>query len=98
MEACRRSLDHLLEVISSWAKLQKCVSWLVRFVHYLRSKEESQQVFLSKEINLDEMKRASKSIVRLVQSQYFPDERLALESQKIKPNSRLIITLLSYTY
>ena len=41
-------LDHLLEVISSWSKLQKCVSWLVRFVHYLRSKEESQQVFFPK--------------------------------------------------
>ena len=37
------------------------------------------------------MKRSFKSIVRLVQSQYFPDERLALESQKkIKPNSKLI--------
>ena len=84
-------LDHILEDISSWSKLQKCVSWLVRFVHYLRSTEESQQVFLSEEINLDEMKRACKSIVRLVQSQYFQDERLALESQKkIKPKSRLI--------
>ena len=68
-----------------------CVSWLLRFVHYLRSKDESQQVFLPKEISLDEIKRASKSVVRMVQSQYFQDERLALESEKrVNPNSRLI--------
>ena len=84
-------LDHQLKDISSWSKLQKCVSWLLRFVRYLKPKDESAQVSFPKEVSLDEMKTASKCIVRMVQGQQFQDEILSLKSgKKIKPNSRLI--------
>ncbi len=84
-------LDHLLKDVSSWSKLQKCVSWLLRFVRYLRLKDEPQRVVSHKEITLEEIKGASTAIVRMVQRQHFQDEILALESgKKIKPDSRLI--------
>ena len=62
----------------------------LRTVQYLRVKDESQQIVFPKELSLDEMKRACKFIVRMVQTQYFQDERLALESEKkVEQNSRL---------
>ena len=84
-------LDNLLKNVSSWSKLQKCVSWLLRFVRYLRLKDKSQRALSPKEIIPDEIKGASMAIVRMVQRQHFQDEILALESgKKNKPESRLI--------
>ena len=84
-------LDHLVKDGSSWSKLQKSVSWLLRFVRYLRLKDESQRVLPPKEITLDELKKASAAIIRMVQGQHYPDEILALESgRRIKPDSSLL--------
>lgn len=85
------NLGQLLNDVSSWSKLQRCVSWLARFVRHLRSKEETRRASFPKEISLAEMKEASTSIVRMVQSQHFQDEFLALQSgKKIKADSRLM--------
>ena len=85
------NLGQLLNDVSSWSKLQRCVSWLARFVRHLRSKEETRRASFPKEISLAEMKEASTSIVRMVQSHHFQDEFLALQSgKKIKADSRLM--------
>ena len=84
-------LDHLVKDGLSWSKLQKSVSWLLRFVRYLRLKDESQRVLPPKEITLDELKKASAAIIRMVQGQHYPDEILALESgRRIKPDGSLL--------
>lgn len=39
-------LDQLLKALSSWPKLQRCISWLSRFVQYLQSKDKSRRTLL----------------------------------------------------
>ncbi|XP_028390646.1 uncharacterized protein LOC114515563 [Dendronephthya gigantea] len=84
-------LFQLLNDLSSWSKLQRYISWLVRLMRHLRTKAKSQVASFPKEISLTEMKEASTSIVKVVQNQYFQDELSALKSgMKIKSDSRLV--------
>ena len=84
-----QGLPWLLKRLSSWPKLQRCVSWLIRSVTFLQHK--STPLFCPNQITLIEMKVAARVIIKLAQLEYFQSEILALESErKIKSNSRLV--------
>ncbi|XP_074653624.1 uncharacterized protein LOC141907780 [Tubulanus polymorphus] len=50
---------------SSWYRLTKCVTWMLRYVNKLQSSEP---------ISVLEMRSAEKSILKIIQKWHFPDE------------------------
>jgi hypothetical protein len=86
---CDSALAQLLKRLSSWSKLQRCVSWLIWFVQLIQ--HQSTTPSSSTRVTLHEMQNAARLIVKFVQKEYFPDELLALTSnKKIKSSSRLV--------
>ena len=83
-------LDELMRKFSSWPRLVQNVSWLIRFVHFVKSKCSVPTTANRGKIRLAETLAASTAIVKTVQRQYFQEELKALESARpIKKNSRL---------
>jgi hypothetical protein len=68
--------DELLERYSSWYALQKGVSWLLRFISFLRQRKHTriQQKALSGRLLVREIRVATVKIVKYVQQQCFQDE------------------------
>lgn len=84
------SLVELLKKFSSWPKLIRSVTWLIRFVHFVKSKRSTPPKAITSKISLMEMHTASKIIIKLVQRQYFQEELEALRSGRpVKNSSKL---------
>ena len=66
------------------------ITWLIRFVHFVKSKRSVPPTVNHGKIGLAETLAASKAIVKTVQRQYFQEDLEALESGKpIKKDSKL---------
>lgn len=75
---------------SSWPQLVRSITWLIRFVHFVKSKRSVPPTVNHGKIGLAETLAASKAIVKTVQRQYFQEDLEALESGKpIKKDSML---------
>lgn len=80
-------LDLFLRRYSSWPRLQTLVSWLLRFVQYIKNKNILPK---SRGICIVEMRNSTRKIVQLVQRQYFPEEIDSLSSGlQVKGHSKL---------
>ena len=84
------SLDKLMRRFSLWPQLVRSISWLIRFVHFVKSKRSVPPTANHGKIGLAETLAASKAIEKTVQRQYFQEDLEALESGKaIKKDSKL---------
>ncbi|XP_015756981.1 PREDICTED: uncharacterized protein LOC107336419 [Acropora digitifera] len=83
-------LDELMRRFSSWPQLVRSVTWLIRFVHFVKSKRSVPPTLNHGKIGLAETLTASKAIVKTVQRQYFQEDLEALGSgEPIKKDSKL---------
>ena len=81
-------VDLLLQRYSSWSRLLRVMSWVLRFVKPLK-KEKPERV-VGRTLTLVELQRASEVITRLVQHQHFREEYMALkEGRQVKCSSSL---------
>ena len=81
-------IDVLLQRYSSWSRLLKVMSWVLRFVE--RSRKKFPAYLKSSTLQLVEIQQTSQEIVRLVQRQHFHEEYLCLkEGRHVKCNSKL---------
>jgi len=81
-------IDVLLQRYSSWSRLIKVMSWVLRFVQ--RSRKKVPAYLNASTLPLVEIQQTSQEIVRLVQSQHFHEEYLCLkEGRQVKCNSNL---------
>ena len=81
-------VDLLLQRYSSWSRLLRVMSWVLRLVKPL--KKEKPECVIGGTVTLDELQRASEAITRLVQRQHFREEYMALkEGRQVKCNSSL---------
>ena len=67
-------IDLSLQRYSSWSRLLRVMSWLLRFVK--RFRKETPEYLASSTLKLMELQRASREIVHLVQRQHFLEEYL----------------------
>ena len=72
--------DHLLTHYSSWNKLKRAVSWLIRFVDWIRHGRKN--TANSKNVKLSDLQRAEKVIVHHVQHKCYHEELEILKSDK----------------
>ncbi|XP_068741884.1 uncharacterized protein [Montipora capricornis] len=80
--------DLSLQRYSSWSRLLRVMSWVLRFVKRVR--KETRQYLTSSTLNLEELQQAGREIVRLVQRQHFLEECLCLkEGRQVKRHSKL---------
>ena len=81
-------IDVLFQRYSSWSRLIKVMSWVLRFVQ--RSRKKVPAYLKASTLQLVEIQQTSQEIVRLVQSQHFHEEYLCLkEGRQVKCNSKL---------
>ncbi|KAK2561737.1 hypothetical protein P5673_015113 [Acropora cervicornis] len=81
-------IDVILQRYSSWSRLIKVMSWVLRFVQ--RSRKKAPAYLKASTLQLVEIQQTSQEIVRLVQSQHFHEEYLCLkEGRQVKCNSKL---------
>lgn len=81
-------VDLLLQRYSSWSRLLRVMSWVLRLVKPL--KKEKPECVIGGTLTLVELQRASEAITRLVQRQHFREEYMALkEGRQVKCNSSL---------
>ena len=81
-------VDLLLQRYSSWSRLLRLMSWVLRLVKPL--KKEKPECVIGGTLTLVELQRASEAITRLVQRQHFREEYMALkEGRQVKCNSSL---------
>ena len=81
-------IDFLLQRYSSWSRLLRVMSWVLRFVKGLKRGEP--QYIMSSTLKLAELQKASREIMLLAQRQYFHEEYLSLkEGRQVKCHSKL---------
>ena len=81
-------VDLLLKRYSSWPRLLRVMSWVLRFVKAL--KKEKPECIVGGTLTLVQLQRASEVITRLVQRQHFREEYMALkEGRQVKCSSSL---------
>ena len=83
-------VDLLLQRYSSWSRLLRVMSWVLRFVKPL--KKEKPECDVGSTLTLVELQRASEVITRFVQRQHFEfrEEYMALkEGRQVKCSSSL---------
>ena len=81
-------VDLLLKRYSSWSRLLRVMSWVLRFVKAL--KKEKPECIVGGTLTLVQLQRASEVITRLVQRQHFREEYMALkEGRQVKCSSSL---------
>ena len=86
VEARQHPLDVLMQQYSSYYRLKKAVSWLIRFKLHLRGDSSN----VGNPITVDEMKSADILIMQHVQSDVFRDEIVSLKRGKtVRKSSRL---------
>ena len=76
-------LDLLIQQYSSWWKLRRAVAWLLRYKELLKSKserkkdplnaEEDERETTTKNLTVDELRKAEENILRYVQQAAFPE-------------------------
>ena len=87
-----KSMNKLLEKFSSWSRLKKIVAWILRYRDRLRASSEgckrgsslalkSTVGRKSESINVDEIDRAEKEVLKFVQRQSFQEEMSRLEQK-----------------
>ncbi|XP_068739665.1 uncharacterized protein [Montipora capricornis] len=80
--------DLSLQRYSSWSRLLRVMSWVLRFVKRVR--KETRQYLTSSTLKLEELQQEGREIVRLVQRQHFLEECLCLkEGRQVKRHSKL---------
>ena len=78
-------IDALLRRHSSWPRLIRVMSYVMRFIKRARKQED-----IGSTISLAEMQSSVYVIVRVIQSQYFNEELFALtKGQSVKANSKI---------
>ena len=86
VEARRHPLDVLIRHYSSYYRLKKAVSWLIRFKLYLRGDRFN----VGNPITVDEIKSADTIITQHVQADVFRDEIVSLNQGKtVRRSSRI---------
>ena len=91
-DAGANSLNKLLEKFSSWTRLKKIVAWILRYRDRLRASRERRKRGASlalkstvegesESINVDEINRAEKEVLKFVQRQSFEEEMSRLEQK-----------------
>ena len=86
VEERQHPLDVLMQHYSSYYRLKKAVSWLIRFKLYLRGDRFN----VDKPITVDEIKSADIMIIRHVQADVFRDEIGSLKQGKtVRRSSRI---------
>lgn len=91
-DAGTNSMNKLLEKFSSWSRLKKIMAWILRYRDGLRAscerrKRESSLALKStvgresESINVDEINRAEKEVLKFVQRQSFEEEMSRLEEK-----------------
>ena len=80
-------IDVLLQRYSSWYRLIKVMSWVLRFVQ--RSRKKVSAYLKASTLQLVEIQQTSQEIVRLVQSQHFHEYLCLKEGRQVKCNSKL---------
>ena len=81
-------INFLLQRYSSWSVLLRIVSWVLRFVKYVRKEKPTSP--LSSTLSLKELEQARNEVVRFVQRQHFYEEYLALNGGgQVKCHSKL---------
>ena len=91
-DAGANSMNKLLEKFSSWSRLKKIVAWILRYRDRLRASCErckrgaslalkSTVGGESESINVDEINRAEKEVLKFVQRQSFEEEMSRLEQK-----------------
>ena len=91
----------VLQQFSSWYSLKKFVAWILRFKGRLRcaaaKRKQGQELQFPKEkkispIDVDELREAERTIVKLVQSQTFKEELMSLRSSRkeVKKSSSIV--------
>ena len=66
----RPSLFKLMEMHSSWYKLQRSVAWLQKFTLWLKNRKKLDV----KKVTLEDLKKAKQRIILLVQAESYPEE------------------------
>ncbi|XP_068726425.1 uncharacterized protein [Montipora capricornis] len=83
-------MNKLLEKFSSWSRLKKIVAWILRYRDRLRASRCKRGSSLalkstvgreSESINVDEINRAEKEVLKFVQRQSFEEEMSRLEQK-----------------
>ncbi|XP_033636760.1 uncharacterized protein LOC117297721 [Asterias rubens] len=69
----------LIKHYSSWHKLKKAVSWVLRVRSYLQNKDQYKENDIKKPLTVDELDKAEQAVVRYVPGQSYPDEYKALQ-------------------
>ncbi len=93
VEARRHPLDVLIQHYSSYYRLNKAVSWLIRFKLYLRGDRFN----VGNPITVDEIKSADTMIIQNVQADVFRDEIVSLKQGKtVRRSSRIFIQYVPY--
>ncbi|XP_030843576.1 uncharacterized protein LOC115924837 [Strongylocentrotus purpuratus] len=72
-----KSLERLINTYSSWYKLRRGVSWLLKFMQWLKLKgktQTEQELRDFKRISYDDMQKAEKRILHYVQKCFFQKE------------------------
>ena len=87
VEARRHPLGVLMQHYSSYYRLKKAVSWLIRFKLHLRG--DSQNV--GNLITVDEMKSVDKLVMQHVQAAVFRDEIVSLNMSPILKDGLLVV-------
>ncbi len=70
----------LLKHYSSWHKLKKAVSWVLRVKSYLLKKDQYKEDDTKKPLTVDELNMAEQAIIRYVQKHAYPDEYATLNA------------------
>ena len=70
-------VDLLLQRYSSWSRLLRVMSWVLRFVK--PPKKEKPESVVGRTLTLLELQRATEVITRLMQRQHFREEYMALK-------------------
>jgi len=80
-------LHELLVSYSSWTVLQKRVAWLLKFKAYLQHRRDDSVKYLTTE----DLERATKAIVKLVQNKVYQEEIGDLRKRgKVKSSSGIV--------
>lgn len=80
-------IRRFLQYYSSWHKLKKAVAWLMRVKTALLKKDN---VKFSKFLTVKELDEAEKAVLKIVQEEYFSNEKTALSNgERIKKSSPL---------
>ena len=80
-EETSHPIDQIIQYFSSWYKVKRIVSWLLKIRSRLREKIAGKQKTTSNEITLEDLNRAETVIMKHVQSQVYQKEIRSLKGE-----------------